>query len=127
MIALVQELALQLREILDDAVVYQGDASALAHMGVGVDVVGLAVGGPAGVADAQGAGQIRAVMGQVLQHLQAALGLLHLHPLRAAHGDACGVIAPVFQPLQSVQQNGRGLLLAYISYDSTHIIFPPDR
>ena len=92
-------------------------------MGVGIDVVRLAVGGPAGVTDAQGAGQIRAVMGQVLQHLQAALGLLHPHPLRAIHSDACGVIPPVFQPLQSIQQNGRSLLLTYISYDSTHIIF----
>lgn len=32
-----------------------------------------------------------------------------------------GVIAPVFQPLQPVQQNGGGLLTANISYDSTHI------
>ena len=90
-------------------------------MRVGVDVVWLAVGGPAGVADAQRAGQIRAVMGQLLQDLQATLGLSHLHPVRAADGHAGRVITTVFQPLQSVQQNGGGLLPTYITYDSTHI------
>ena len=88
---------------------------------MGVNIVGLAVGGPAGVADAQVAGQISAVMGQILQHLQAALGLLHLQPCGAEHRHTGGVIAPVFQALQAVQQNGSRLLLANISYDSTHI------
>ena len=80
------------------------------------------MGGPAGVADAQRAGQIRAVMGQLLQDLQATLGLFHLHSVRAADGHAGRVITTVFQPLQSVQQNGGGLLTTYITYDSTHII-----
>ena len=88
---------------------------------MGVNIVGLAVGGPAGVADAQVAGQICPVMGQILQHLQAALGLFHLQPCGAEHRHTGGVIAPVFQALQAVQQNGSRLLLANISYDSTHI------
>ena len=117
-----QQLTLQLREVLDDAVVHQRNAAAAADMGVGIDVVWLAVGGPAGVADAQRAGQIRAVMGQLLENLQATLGLFHLHSVRAADGDAGRVITTVFQPLQSVQQNGGGLLTTYITYDSTHII-----
>ena len=121
LIALVQELAFQLRKVLDNTVVHHRNVAAAAHMGMGIDVVGFAVGGPAGVTDAQAAGQVRPLVGQILQHLQAALGLLHPHPAFTAYGDTGGVIAAVFQPLQSVQQNGGGLLPAHITYDSTHI------
>ena len=48
---------------------YQGDFSVPADVGVGVDVVGLPVGGPAGVPDTQGPLQVRPVMGQVRQDL----------------------------------------------------------
>ena len=48
---------------------YQGDFSVPADVGVGVDVVGLPVGGPAGVPDTQGSLQVRPVMGQVRQDL----------------------------------------------------------
>ena len=44
-------------------------------MGMGVDIVGPAVGGPAGMADSQMAMQRGALMGEVGQRLQAALGL----------------------------------------------------
>ena len=77
MYALVEQLLLQLDVVFDDAVVDHGDAAALADMGVGVDVVGLPVGGPAGVADAHVARQIRPVVGQIAEHLQPARGLLH--------------------------------------------------
>ena len=120
-IALLLQLLLQGDEVFDDAVVDHGELAALAHMGMGVDVVGLAVGGPAGVSDAQGAGQVPTVMGQLPQSRHPALFLAKAQHAIAAHGDTGGVIAPVFQPLQPVQQNGGGLLMANISYDSTHI------
>ena len=43
----------------------QGNTAVLTDMGMGVDVVGLAVGGPAGVADAQGALHIGAAVDHV--------------------------------------------------------------
>ena len=103
-----------------------GEFPALAHLRMGVDVVGFSVGGPAGVADTGGAGQGPALLRQIGQRLQAALGLAYLQTVRSAHGDAGGVIAPVFQPAQSLQQQRRRLLRTHISYDSTHNIVPPD-
>ncbi len=46
------ELGAQRREVLDDAVVHDGDLAGLVEVRVGVEVVGRTVGGPAGVADA---------------------------------------------------------------------------
>ena len=125
-IALLNQLIFQLHVVLNDAVVHHGDPPAAADVGVGVDVVGLAVGGPAGVSDAQGAGQIGAVVGQLAEHVQPAADLLHPQLTVTAHSNAGGVIAPVFQSAQAVQQNGGRLLRANISYDSTHILDPPD-
>ena len=55
----------QLQVVFNDAVMYQGDFSVPADVGVGVAVVGL----PAGVPDTQGSLQVRPVMGQVRQDL----------------------------------------------------------
>ena len=48
------ELLLQLRVVLDDAVVDDGDVARTVQVRVGVDGLGRAVGRPAGVADARG-------------------------------------------------------------------------
>ena len=121
-VALVEQLLLQLGVVFDNAVVYHSDAATLAHMGVGVDVIGLPVGGPAGVTDAQMARQIRPVVGQIAEHLQPATGLLHPQLPIAAHGDARRVVAPVLQTAQTVQQDGSRFLLAHVSYNSAHIL-----
>ena len=125
-VALLQQLLLQRDEVLDDAVVDHGELAALAQMGVGVDVAGLAVGGPSGVPDAQGARQVRAVMAHLPQHLDPALFLADPQHAVAAHGHTGGVIAPVFHALQALQQNRGGLLAAYVSDNSTHKKIPPD-
>ena len=75
----------------------------------------------AGVADADRARQIRALVRQVAEHLQPPARLLHAERTRAADGDARRVIAAVFQTPQTVQQNGSRLLLAHISNNSTHM------
>ena len=54
-VALGLELAFEGGVVFDDAVVDDGDRAVAAEMGMGVDVGGAAVGGPAGVADAGGA------------------------------------------------------------------------
>ena len=82
------------------------------------------MGGPAGVADAHGAVYGGPALNEVRQHLQTALGLAHGESMifLGIDGHAGGVITPILQPGQSVQQNGSGLLPANKAYDSTHIL-----
>ena len=118
------EELLQLHVIFDDAVVDHGDLAVLADLGVGVHVAGGPVGGPAGVADAHGAVHGGPALDQIGQNLEPALGLAHGEGLVLLRidGHAGGVITPILQPGQSVQQNGSGLLPANKAYDSTHIL-----
>ena len=119
--ALAHQVLFQLQIVFDDAVVDDGDPPVLTDVGVGVDVIGLPVGGPAGVADAQISLQVRAAVDQVRESLQPALGLADLEPRRLRPDrHAGGVIAPVLHPLQAVQQNGRRGLVSYKSNDSAH-------
>ncbi|MNJ33041.1 hypothetical protein D3C77_277200 [compost metagenome] len=99
--ALGLHLGLQFGEILDDAVVDQADAPGLVRVGVGLG--GGAVGGPAGVADADGPGH-RVGGEHRLQLADLALGAAALDAPAVLHGDAGGVIAPILQPLQAVDQ-----------------------
>ncbi|MDQ1154798.1 hypothetical protein QE389_001997 [Brevundimonas sp. SORGH_AS 993] len=99
--ALGRQLGLQLGEILDDAVVDQGDAPGLVRVGVGGG--GGAVSGPARMADAdrplqRGLGEFS------LQIADLALGASALDPVIGHDRDTGGVVAPVFQPLQTVDQ-----------------------
>ena len=61
--------------VLDDAVVHQRDGARAVGMRVGVDVVGLAVGRPAGVGDAGGAARARSRDEPRFQHTDLARGL----------------------------------------------------
>ena len=58
------QVFLQDQVVFDDAVMYHADLAVGRHMGVGVFVRGRAVGGPAGMADAQAAAKLRAAVGQ---------------------------------------------------------------
>ena len=119
-----QEKGLQLGVVFDDAVVDHGDPSAAAHLGVGVDVAGSAVGGPARVPHAGGAVQVRAPVELIRQHLEPSLGLVDSQRVRrpVEHRHPGGVIPPVLQAGQALQQDGSGLLLPDIAYNSTHIL-----
>ena len=87
--------------VLNDAVVHQGDAAGLVRVGVALG--GDAVGGPAGMADADGG--LQRIGGQhLLKRPDLALGAAALD-LAAHHaGDPGRIIAAVFQPLQAVDQ-----------------------
>jgi hypothetical protein len=63
-VALFQEKLLNLRVVLDHAIVDEGDRAVAAHVRVGVGVGHAAMGGPAGVAHAIGA--LEAVLGDFL-------------------------------------------------------------
>ncbi|MNC31680.1 hypothetical protein D3C75_800080 [compost metagenome] len=94
--ALGLQFGLQLGEVLDDAVVDQADAAGLVRVGVGGR--GRAVGGPAGVTDADGPAQ--GLGGQDgFQFADLALGAAAFDAAVDDGGDPGGVIAAVLQPL----------------------------
>ena len=90
--------------VLDDAVVDDGDEAVAAEVGMGVAVVGGAVGGPAGVADADaaGGGLVAEMANQVLNPA----GLLAEVQARAGQGRQAGaVVAAVLQPAQALDED----------------------
>ena len=89
LIALLQELILDFLEVFDDAVVNRDHLMMKAHMRVGVGLGWLAMGRPAGVADAGGALHRLAIVRLLHQILQASLCLHDLDlALLVPHGDA---------------------------------------
>ena len=101
--ALLLEKFPDLQIVFNDAVVYQRDFAVLGHMGMGVDIVRLAVGRPAGVPDAGSAVQQRAVFRHRGKIFKPALALCNVQHAVFRHADACGVIAPVLQPRKPLQ------------------------
>ena len=106
--------------VFDDPVVNQRNLAVLAQMGVGVDVVRLAVRSPAGVPDAERAGQERAMLRFFFEIGETSFAFFHMQHAVRCDADARRVIAAVFQTAKAVQQNGRRLFAADISNDSTH-------
>src|SRR5690606_35629833 len=103
--------------VLDDAVVHQRHAVADVRMGVGFGDA--AVGGPAGVADAQRRGE--ALGGGGVLHLGHAAGAAHAADVAVfQHGDAGGIVAPVFQPLQSFDQYRYHVAISDRSHNAAH-------
>ncbi len=86
------------------------------------------MGRPAGVTDAAETADSVAGVGHFHQVFQPSLRLddLDMVVIFIAHGDACGVIAAIFELRQSGEQNRGRLFHAHISNDSTHIHLPPD-
>jgi hypothetical protein len=119
------QLGPQLGGVLDDAVVHDGHVAGGVGLGVGVDVVGLAVGGPPRVADADAAPQ---PLGQGGDQVADPPGpLVHTQPRRAEHRDARRVVAPVLEPLQALDQHGHRVAAADESDDPTHVVGPFSR
>jgi hypothetical protein len=114
------EVGAQLVVVLDDAVVHDGQAIAR-DVRVRVALARHPVGGPAGVRDAD-----LAVSGTVRQGV---IELAHLadraQPGEVARavqdGDAGRVVAAIFEPSQSLHEDGNHVPLGDRSYDSTHI------
>ena len=122
MVALAGELGLEGPVVLDDAVVDQREVVVLGAMGVRIDVARLAVRGPAGVGDADAAGDILAGSG-LLQVLHLSFGLVDGEIAAIADQRHSGaVVAPVLKPGEPFDQDRIGLTAPYVSYDSTHIL-----
>ena len=99
------KLAAQFLEVLDDAVMHDGDP--VAGMGMGIGLGRPAVRRPAGVADPDRAGQRRASQ-QALEIDQLALCAAAVDAAVHQGRHAGGVVPPVLQPLQSIDQQRRG-------------------
>ena len=118
---LLQRLA-QLAEILDDAVVDDGDA--LGRMRMRVVLGRLAVGGPAGVADAGVAGE-RLGFEPGFQILQLAFGAAAIELLALQRRDAGGVVAAIFEPLERIHQLLRDRSASQNADNAAHAVKNP--
>jgi hypothetical protein len=103
------QLGAQRREVLDDAVVNDGDA--MTEMWMGVAFRRRPMGGPPGVADADLAGQ------RFFAELAIKIGELAFGPAAIEMpvmygGDTGRIISAVFQPLERIHQQRSHLALA---------------
>ena len=118
------QLVAQLAEILDDAVVNGRDIACLMRVGVGL--VGDAMGGPAGVANADGARQWIAFE-QLLKIAQLARSASAAQLTIRDGRNTGGIIAAIFQPLQCIHKLRRNRGLSENSDNSTHGNYFPEQ
>ena len=112
----------QRHEILDDPVMDDGDGPGLMRMRIFFGR--FAMGGPPGVADSDMAGQ-RRLPDHRAQIFEFALGAPDMHRAVCDEGrDPGGVIAAIFQPLQSSDEDWIGVLLSYVPNNSAHTDAP---
>ena len=117
------QAVLELQVILDDAVVHHHHVAMAIAMRMRVLFGGTAVGGPAGVADAERAVH-RVEPDGIFQVAQFALGAPNGElPVVAEHGDAGRVVTAILQPLQTFQDNRNGSMIAHITDDSAHALY----
>ena len=116
------QLALQFAEILDDAVMHDGDARG--GMGMGIAFGRRAMRRPARVTDAGMAAQ-RLLLQHRAQPVQIAGGAAARNLAVFQGGDARRVIAAIFQPLQRFQNDRCNIPRARDSDNATHAFFSP--
>ena len=118
--ALGLEAAAELGEVLDDAVVHQGHAARPPEVGVRVAVGRRAVRGPAGVADAGRDGRERRVGDGLLEVGELAGALVGDDRPGVDERDPRGVVSPVLQPAEPLDDDALGRPGPHISHDSAH-------
>ena len=119
-VALGGQRVAQLLEVLDDAVVHDGDA--LVHVRMGVALGRAAVRRPARVADA-GAPLQRLVGEPQLQVLELALGAAAVEMAVLDGGDAGRIVAAILEPPQRVDEIARDRLRSENADDAAHAAF----
>ena len=124
-VAVGDQLLAQGEVVFDDAVVHDGEAPVVRQMRVRVAVGRRAVGSPARVADADHAGDERAVARLFAELRDPPAHLLDPDRAIMQHGQARGVIAAVFEPGQALEQHGRGAARSGKANDSAHASFLP--
>ena len=123
--AFFQQIFLQFQIVFNDTVVDDDEAPRFITMGMGVPVRRPAVRRPAGMADADRALGFVA-LDLDAQGLQTAHTFFDVDAFAVIDSDARGIIPAVFQFAHSVQQDGTSLLIANITYNTTHSGPPVD-
>ena len=112
------EFVAQLAKVFDDAVV--NDRHPARHMRMGVAFDRLAMRGPARMPDA--GRSFQRFLGQpAVQSSKLAFGPAPCQHAGFECGDACGIVASIFKPLQRLDEPGRGRFRSKNAYDPTHI------
>ncbi len=122
LMALLQELMAERLEVLDDAVMHDRNASG--HVRMGVVLGGCSMGGPAGMADADGAVE-RCSLEHGFEIDELALGASPFDPTVDQGCDAGAVIAAIFEAFQRIEQQGRRRLPAQNTDNAAHERFNP--
>jgi len=113
------QLPAQFEEVLEDAVVHGDHLAAATQVGVGVLLRGAAVGGPAGVSDAERCGVREIHPG--LEGRELARGPYEAEgPIAWCQGDACAVVAAVLQGPQPLHEDGSCRLGADVTNNAAH-------
>ena len=118
-VALGEEEFLYRSIIFDDAVVEQGDFLVAPDVRVGVGVADAAMGRPAGMADAAGAGE-RGPRDLFLEVGDSADFFRDCEGAALEDGDAGGVIAAIFQAFEAFEDEGSRFLSTDVADDSAH-------
>ena len=129
-VALLGEFPLQVKVILDDAVMHHDNAAGAVAMWMCVLFGGSPVGGPACVADAEGAldrmlakhfFQVRQLARRAPNLKHGAVGIADCNPRR--------IVAAIFEPPQAFDDDGDDFLWTHIADDAAHkaIVVVSDR
>ena len=120
LVAFGDEGVLEGEVVFDDAVVDDDEGAGAVAVGVGVFFGGAAVGGPAGVADAEGAVE-GGVGDDGFEVAELAGGAAEGEAFGASgYGDAGGVVAAVFEAAQAFNDDGDDGLGTDVTDNSTH-------
>ena len=119
--------SLEFKRFLKDAVILyrtvvdQGDTARAADMGMGVYVVGLSVGCPAGMGDADASLDVFR-LAEAFEVVDLSAGFIDIEVSFAVdHSDTGAVITAVFQAVESFDKNLVCGIITNIPYYSTHI------
>ena len=128
-VSFARQFLAQLRVILDDAVVDNGQHACAVRMGMGIDVVGAAMGGPACVSDTQRTSvRTRTIIdgGDEISNFACAAAQFE-RSSRGEDSDARGVIAAIFELAESFKQYGSyiGALRPDVANDTAHEVGYP--
>ncbi len=120
LVAFDDEGAFEGEVVFDDAVVDDDESAAAVAVGMGVFFGGAAVGGPAGMADAEGAVEGRIGDGD-FEIAELSWGAAQGKTFgTTGYGDAGGVVAAVFEAAEAFNNDGDDRLRSDVTNDSTH-------
>ncbi|MDQ0576324.1 hypothetical protein QFZ29_002547 [Agromyces albus] len=123
LVALGEQFVFQLGEVLDDAVVDEGEPALVTQVRVRVAVGGAAVRRPAGVADARAAAVQRVRLDLVGEDLQLSGALRGLDgSVVVDDRHACRVVAAVLEATEASHEDVDAASFTDISNDSTHAL-----